>query len=75
MIVRTETDRFEDKYGEYAIAVVGDYDEKECICISSEGVPWLTKDQTRQFAMQLLEMCGEPEAAEQPDFKFVKESD
>lgn len=72
--MRTETDDFynEDSGDTFSAFVSGLSDEMICF---SCAYPLLSKEQTRQIAMQLLEMCGELEAAPQPDFNFVKDDD
>lgn len=64
--MRTETDRFEDENG-FSIDAECFCSDIEFHCIDDFGgyVVTLDKDQARKFFKQGLEMCGDPEAAEQ----------
>lgn len=71
--MRTETDTFHDEDGDEVSAFISNVDNEK-ICFSC-AYPLLSIDKAREFFKQGLEMCGEPEAVEQPDFNFVKESE
>lgn len=71
--MRTETDTFYDKdSGDKIEAFISGVDSNK-ICFSC-AYPLLSIEKAREFFKQGLEMC-EPEAAEQPDFTFIKEGD
>lgn len=55
--MRSETDEFLSKDGEEIQAIIINDDVLICFGISASEK--LTKDQAREFARQLMEMCGE----------------